>query len=73
MLAVAAVLFTVGSLILAASTGFPFLLIGRLLLGLGVGLSSTATPVFYIMAFHPTLQQTHLPIKRFHVQDPCAP
>lgn len=41
----ASALYTAGSCVIAVASGFEMLLLGRLILGLGVGLSSMAIPV----------------------------
>lgn len=42
----AAAIFTVGAAVMAAAPGFGVLMVGRVVVGLGIGLASTAVPVY---------------------------
>ena len=46
MLLVTSVIFTVGALVCALCTSLGMLLLGRVIVGLGIGVSSTAVPVY---------------------------
>lgn len=43
---VASVIFVIGAFILAFARSFPIMLIGRIVIGLGVGLASMVVPVY---------------------------
>lgn len=52
----ASALYVLGSSVLAVANGFAALLAGRLLLGLGVGLSSIAVPVYLAEVAPPSVR-----------------
>lgn len=52
----AASVFTIGSLVLAAAWGYPSLVFGRIIVGVGIGVASLTTPVYLAEVASPTMR-----------------
>ncbi|KAK4337420.1 hypothetical protein RND71_043877 [Anisodus tanguticus] len=56
---ISSIVFTIGSLLMAIASSVSFLIIGRLILGIGIGLSSSTIPIF--------IAEISLPYNRGHL------
>lgn len=52
----AASVFTLGSLVLAFSMGYPSLVLGRIILGIGIGVASLTTPIYLAEVALPSMR-----------------
>ena len=53
---IAAAVFTVGSFILAASWNYPVLVVGRIVVGVGIGIASLTTPIYIAELAMPSIR-----------------
>jgi MFS transporter, SP family, solute carrier family 2 (myo-inositol transporter), member 13 len=70
---VACACYTMGSVALSLATGFGSLLVGRLLLGLGVGLSSIAIPVIVIYVAVVSLLSRSVVLRQVYLAEMSPP